>query len=297
MYKLIVSALVLSGCAAELHTVRHIPRLMETFEVDGLAVAAVSGDRVLISRGFGVTVNGTEYTATTPCGLFSATKVLASLTYARLAQEGRIDLDAPLRVYLPDAPDAWAEIPFYRLLNHTSGISMVVNTPEFGALAANPQATNEDLYRLVRDAPLDYAPGAYSRYRQSGYAIGELILSGTLGVPFDVLVERYVTKPAGMRHTAHPATTDTTQAPLILSAGGYETTAEDMARLFSGMYHGTVIDAGHWKDVLLTNTYLFGDYSLGSIREIRGGVLTLGHRGGGARANVRYAPDHHVGVM
>ncbi|MEM6936928.1 MAG: serine hydrolase domain-containing protein, partial [Pseudomonadota bacterium] len=104
--------------ASELTTVKQIPSLMESFQVDGLAVTAVSGDRVLVAKGFGKTSNGDPYTSSSSCGLYSATKVLASLTYANLARAGHFDLDAPLGDLLDDAPANWSDIPFYRLLNH-----------------------------------------------------------------------------------------------------------------------------------------------------------------------------------
>ncbi|MEM7706849.1 MAG: serine hydrolase [Pseudomonadota bacterium] len=292
-------AILLSGesVASELATVKQIPSLMESFRVDGLAVSAVSRDHILVARGFGEMSNGDPYTSSSSCGLYSATKVLASLTYANLARAGRLDLDAPLDDLLEDAPADWSDIPFYRLLNHTSGITMVVNKPAFGDLLSDPNASNETIYRLVKGAPLDYQPGEFSRYRQSGYAVGEWILSQRLGEGFDVLIKRYVTDPAGMTKTTHPALSDESQPRLILSAGGYQTTADDMARLFLGINSATVIGAGYWKMLLLDERHAFGNYSLGNIIDRRNGVLTLGHRGGGARANIRYAPDQKIGVM
>lgn len=270
---------------------------MAAHRVDGLAVAAVAGDEVLIADGFGAMEGGQPYTATSACGLYSATKVLASLTYAKLAQDQLIDLNAPLGQYLEDAPDAWQPIPFYRLLNHTSGITMAVNKPEFESIAADPESGNSDIYHLVKTLPLDYEPGEFSRYRQSGYAVGELIVSDQLGVDFDDLVTRYITEPAGMTMTTHPAKDDEHQPAIIMSAGGYETSAQDMARMFLGINNGTVIDPTYWKRFLLDERHLFNDYSLGSVIEEKHDVLSLGHSGGGARANVRYAPDERVGVM
>lgn len=270
---------------------------MDAFEVDGLAVTAVADNEILLAEGYGVTSDGHAYQASTSCGLYSATKVLASLTYANLAGADRVDLDQPLSNYLNDAPESWRDIPFYRLLNHTSGITMAVNKPEFAELAANPDASNEDIYRLVQSAPLDYAPGEYSRYRQSGYAVGEWILWNELDATFDELVTEYITAPADMTSTTHPAVADPDQPNLILSAGGFETTANDMAKLFLGINRGDVIAADDWKALLLDPRYRFGDYSLGSTIETRNDVLTVGHSGGGARANIRYAPDHKVGVM
>ncbi|NNU17514.1 class A beta-lactamase-related serine hydrolase [Parvularcula sp. ZS-1/3] len=294
-----LTATALVGCAAapNLSTVRQIPDLMTAFEVDGLAVTAVAGDDVLVSEGFGVKANGDAYTPTTKCGLYSATKVLASLTYAKLSGEGVVNLETGLGEYLVDAPSDWQAIPFFRLLNHSSGITMAVNKPEFGTIASEPSSTNEDIYRLIRGAPLDFNPGEFSRYRQSGYAVGEVILARKLGLTFDALVDRYITVPAGMTNTSHPSVTDETQPSLILSAGGYQTTAEDMSRLFLGLNTGVIIDPEDWKELLLDERYLFDDYSLGSVIDSRNSILTVGHSGGGARANIRYAPDQKVGVM
>ena len=109
-------SLGLSGSAFaadhDLKTIEKIPELMAAFDVDGLAVTAVKGDQILVSAGFGKTQAEKAYTSSTSCGLFSATKVLASLTYANLSAAGVLDLDAPLGDYIDDAPNEWANIPF-----------------------------------------------------------------------------------------------------------------------------------------------------------------------------------------
>ena len=174
---------------------------------------------------------------------------------------------------------------------------MVVNKPAFGELASAPDAGNHDIYDLIKTAPLDYQPGEYSRYRQSGYAIGEMILQDQLSLNFSELVEDLITTPADMTKTSHPSTEDDTQPSLLMSAGGYQTNATDMAKLFLALNTGTIVDAADWKEMLLDEAYLFDDYSLGSVLQTRNGVLTVGHSGGGARANIRYAPDEKVGVM
>ncbi|MEO0463390.1 MAG: serine hydrolase [Pseudomonadota bacterium] len=270
---------------------------MGAFGVSGLAISAVSGDQTLVAQGFGQTLDAEPFTVGTRCGLFSATKVLASLTYARLEEEGSLSLNAPLGSYIEDAPQDWQNVPFFRLLNHTSGITMVVNQEEFATLAADPNATNASVYELVRDKPLDYQPGEYSRYRQSGYAIGEMVLQNRLNTDFATLVDDTIVKPAKMTATFHPASQANEQAPVLLSAGGYQTTAADMAKLFKAINAGTVIAPQTWKQTLLNEAYLFGDYSLGSVIEYSDDILTVGHSGGGARANVRYAPDNAVGAM
>ncbi|MCK0068475.1 serine hydrolase [Kordiimonas laminariae] len=280
-----------------IETVKKIPELMKVYGVSGLAVTAVKEDRVLFSQGFGVTASGQSYSSSTSCGLYSATKVLASLTYANLAKDGRINMEGELADYIEDAPEAWQDIPFYRLLNHTSGITMAVNKDWFGELASNPATQNADIYQKVRDIPLDYKPGEFSRYRQSGYAVAEMILKNQLDASFADLVHEYLTTPADMTNTKHPSVLDDSQPAFLLSAGGFVTTVDDMAKLFIGINNAKVIAPQKWKAFLLNQDYLFKDYSLGSLIEERDGILTVGHSGGGARANIRYAPDEQTGVM
>lgn len=293
------SALLVAACEtnSKLSTIEQIPALMRAFDVDGLAVTVVQGEEALVSESFGITQDGAPFTTRTSCGLFSATKILASLTYANLNQNGKIDLDKPIGDYLPDAPEEWKKIPFFRLLNHTAGLPMIVNNPRFGELIADPDSDNRDIYQIIRNEPLDFEPGEHSRYQQSGYAIGEVILNESLETSFDSLVETYIIEPAGMVETQNSAVLDNTQPPLILSAGGYQTTIEDMARLFLALNSAAVISPEAWADLLLNESYVTDGYSLGNIIERRNDVLTLGHRGGGARANIRYAPNEKIGVM
>ena len=216
-----------------------IPRMMEAYRVPGLAVVVVSGNEVLVARGYGEQADGAPFTAQTPVGLYSATKALSSLVYAGLARDGRIDLDAALGTLLPEAPESWAEIPFYRLLNHTSGIAMVQHTPEFAALM-DSAATNASVYRMVRDRPLDFETGTATRYQQSGFAIAEMIVEQDLETTWPELVAEYVTEPAGATATVYGSSLAVGPA-FLRSAGFYQTTSADMGRLFLALNAGRIV--------------------------------------------------------
>ncbi|MEM1125618.1 MAG: serine hydrolase [Bacteroidota bacterium] len=274
-----------------------IETMMKAYAVEGLAVVVVRDQETLLSSGLGVQADGTPYTSDTPNGAYSATKALSSFVYASLVEEGLLDLDAPIGQLLDDAPAAWADIPFWRLLNHTSGITMIVNRPEFEHLEADPTTGNAEIYRILRPHPLDYAPGKASRYRQSGYAVAEMILEQQLGQTWPALVEDHLTGPAGATATVHAQLASGARTtPLIASAGGYQTTADDMAALFRALNAGQVVAPAFLEDLLYRDAYTVNGYSLGSILDVIDGVRTLGHQGGGARATVRYVPSRRVGV-
>ena len=277
--------------SAEIETMR------QAYDVSGLAVSVVRENTVILADGFGSFESG-MVSANSQCGLYSATKALSALTLASLIEDGEVDLETPLGQLLEDAPEAWRDIPLWRLYNHTSGLGMIVTQDVFGEMADDPEAGNAAIYEIVRDLPLDFAPGEHSRYQQSGYAVAEMIAEARLGQIWPVVVEQHVTGPAQVRETVYePMVSGARSVPLISSAGGYVTTASDMAQVFQALNAGQIADRDFLTRLLFDPAYIQDGYGLGVIIEDIEGESTLGHRGGGARANLRYAPQSGIGVM
>jgi len=274
-----------------------IPIMMDAYDVDGLAVVAVSGEQTLLAEGYGVTLEGTAFKPDTSCPVYSATKVFTSLTFASLVEAGAFDVNSTLSEYLTDAPEEWASIPFWRLLNHTSGIPMIVNKPIFQEFASDPKVGNPDIYQFVRSLPLDYAPGEFSRYRQSGYGIAEMILSEQTGQSWPELVAEHLNLPANATRTVHADMENVSRdTPMLASAGGYQTTSNDMALIFKSLNRGEIVSPEFLEAWLYDEIYDFDSYSLGSVLIEVDDVQTIGHSGGG-RANIRFAPSKSVGIM
>src|SRR5262245_36934525 len=80
-----------------------LPALIEKYDVPGAAVAVLSGGEV-VDNAAGLLHKGTGVEAT-PDSIFqigSITKLWTSTLMMQLVDEGAIDLDAPVRTYLPD---------------------------------------------------------------------------------------------------------------------------------------------------------------------------------------------------
>ena len=304
---LMMTAALLVGCSGstaepEIQDIRQevvdrIPVMMDSYGVDGLSVALVQGGEVLLSEGYGTNLAGEAFTSSTVCPIYSATKVFTSLTIASLVEDGAFDVDQPLGALMDDAPEAWSDVPFWRLLNHSSGIPMIVNQPVFGTLIEDPNSTNADVVDFVRPLALDFQPGEFSRYRQSGYGIAEYILANRFSKEWSELVEEHVTGPGNALNTEHSdVATGKREIALLGSAGGYQTTADDMTGLFQALNSDKIVKRTFLEDWLFDTTYDFDGYSLGSVLGKVGDYRTVGHSGGG-RANIRYAPGAGVGVM
>jgi serine beta-lactamase-like protein LACTB len=89
----------------------------------GAAVSVVKNGRLLWNEGFGLSniETNSPATAETRFGIGSVSKSLTMVLALRLAEEGLLDLDAPLETYLPDFPHKDQGITVRLIGNHLSG--------------------------------------------------------------------------------------------------------------------------------------------------------------------------------
>ena len=75
---------------------------MREVHIPGLALGIVHNDEVVHLRGFGeADPAGRTVTPQTPFILASASKSFTALAIMQLVESGKVDLDAPVRRYLP----------------------------------------------------------------------------------------------------------------------------------------------------------------------------------------------------
>jgi len=133
---------------------------------------------------------------TTLWDLASLTKVVGLTSgVLRLAQEGRLDLDAPVQRYLPMWTGPWkSSVTVRHLLTHSSGL------PSWRPLYK--EATSPSYARaLVLATALDTTPGVRMVYSDLGALLLGEIVSRVAGVPFNEFVTREVFAPLAMHET------------------------------------------------------------------------------------------------
>src|SRR6185503_17401118 len=99
----------------------------------GAAVSIVSGDRVVFSKGYGVASVETREPVR-PEMLFrlgSTTKMFTAAALVLLAEQGAVDLNAPIGNYVKGLEPKIAQLTSHQLLTHTSG--MLDEAPMFGS--------------------------------------------------------------------------------------------------------------------------------------------------------------------
>jgi CubicO group peptidase (beta-lactamase class C family) len=174
---------------------------IEKHKVPGASAAVFrAGQWELASAGMTNVTTGVDVTAETVMHIGSITKVLNATLVMQLVDEGRVELAAPLKRYLPDFQladrDAAASITVEMLLNHTCGID-----GEFFPDAGPDADRIEDVIpRIARQGQI-HAPGAELSYCNSGAVLAGYLVQRLLGTSWYALVEERVFKPLDLRHS------------------------------------------------------------------------------------------------
>src|SRR5436190_7494246 len=234
-------------------------RLKQGLHAPGLSLAVASGGKIVwsVSCGYADLKSRRPVTAQTRFRIGSVSKTLTAAALAHYAEVRRLDLDAPVDRYV-DFPSHGGTITLRRLAGHLAGIrhyesqAAAVNRRHFTSVA--------DTLVLVKDDPLVAAPGTRFSYSSYGYDVVGAALERVAGRDFATLMHEAVLGPAAMRETtlataprAARATFYEVQesggvrvAPLIdlsdrLPAGGFLSTADDLARFGVALTDGTLV--------------------------------------------------------
>ncbi|HYJ53589.1 MAG TPA: serine hydrolase domain-containing protein [Allosphingosinicella sp.] len=167
--------------------------------------------RTLYSRSFGLADRAfaVPAAADTRYRIASITKLFTAVLILQLAQEGRLDLDAPLRAALPDYPGGGADrVTVHQLLNHTSGLAQWDTVSSYQEAFANGienyqrPLTAEALLRRCCSGALPGEPGRAFAYNNTDYYVLGRIIERLMGKSFEAALAERILRPLGLRDTA-----------------------------------------------------------------------------------------------
>ena len=178
-----------------------IAQAMAHYHIPGVAVG-VYNDGARQVGGLGVT-NVDHPLAVDERTLYqigSISKTFVGTTAMRLVEQGKLDLDAPIRTYLPDLKLADAEATeratMKHLLTHTGGWV----GDYFDDLGAGDDALAKMAVAMA-DVPQLAPLGTLWSYNNAGFALAGRIIEVLTGQPFEAAVQSLVLDPLGMKHT------------------------------------------------------------------------------------------------
>jgi beta-lactamase class C len=312
-----------------------LKQLMTKPAMVGLAVGIVENGRITFLQGYGETLEGSG-DPVTPETVFrwaSCSKGVAATMVAKLAEQGKIDLNGPVANYAPDLKLPNGNERFATvgdLLSHRLGLyrNAYDNKLEEGQ---DPSFLRTQLGQLSAVC----APGTCWDYQNVAYDASSEMVSRAMHMPYEQAVERTLFNPIGMssgsvslaglesnRSWARPHSAGKRPWPMsdtyykVPGAGGINSNVKDMALWMEAQM-------GEMPDVLdqkLLNTihapYVVTPGERGRLRKFLERVGTawygygwrsydyaghriIGHRGGikGYRSLILFDPQKKSGVV
>jgi CubicO group peptidase (beta-lactamase class C family) len=295
-------------------------------KLHGMAVALVDDQKIIYAAGFGNVKRDSIFRAGSISKLFNATAVM------QLVEQGKLDLDAPIKAY---GPQFQMVVPFEnapaitvrQLLCHRSG--MIRETPVGGYFDFREPGLAATV-NSIRSCVLVNPPNTKTRYSNVGPSIAGQIVATVTGADYARYQQQHLLKPLGMTSssymlagidrqrlaTSYMQVADghggfiEQEAPVFdlgtIPAGNLFTTAEDLARFVSMLAAGgkaggrQVVSpatlAQMWTPQLVKEETGFGlGFMVGKFRNHK----AISHNGAvyGHSASLILLPESKVGVV
>ena len=176
--------------------------LLAEHKVPGAAVGILHKGEVLeIASGVANLNTGVEVTADTVFQIGSMAKAWTATVVMKLVDEGSLDLDEPVRTYLPDFKVADAQVSktvtLRHLLSHTSGID--------GDYFEDQGRGDDCLQKYVESCASlrqTHPIGVTMSYCNTGYSVAGRIIEVVTGKVWDHAMKDLLHVPLGLTHTS-----------------------------------------------------------------------------------------------
>jgi serine beta-lactamase-like protein LACTB len=263
----------------------------------GLSVAVAKDGEIAWAEGFGW-ADVESQTAVTPVTRFrlgALSKPLTAMAAARLRDEGRLDLDAPVQRYVPAYPAKAWPITARQLMGDVGGVHRIRGDGN-DAMPVDHCDRVDDAVAMLAGDPLQFEPGTQHRYSIWGWVLVSATIQGAAGEPFPRAMQREVFEPLGMTRTVVEETANlvdvahgTDRPPdysCLAGGGAFLSTPTDLVRLGSAMLKPGFLKAGTIADFQqptrlasgTATTYALG-WTVATARLAGKSVRVVSHRG------------------
>lgn len=317
----------------------YIDSLMKDWNIPGLALGIVYKDQLIYAKGYGYRdiENQLPVLATTIFPIASNSKLFTATVASIYADEGKINLDKPVRNYLPNLhfnnDELNSKVTLRDMLSHRTGL------PRYdGIWVANQLSRKEMIVKIAYMKPqLGFREGYI--YNNMMYAASGVVLENISGKTWEETVRDKIFQPLQMNNSwfsneemmksgnfalayFEPDSTRklqkityVAQSNALGPAGTIKSTVEDMshwmiAQLNSGKYNNQqAISAAAIKQTLVPNIIAETEssweelsnalYCLGRNIQTYKGIKVATHTGSidGYYSNLTFVPSQNIGIF
>lgn len=276
-------------------------------DVPGYAVGVVRHGRVLYRRATGLASleQAIANTPATRMRIASVTKQFTGLAVMLLVEDGKLDIDQPVRAVLPDLKGLNGAPTLRQLLNHTSGLRDALDSVAFflseGLFPQIPAGLTHQWSSRFSDS--NFAPGEAWCYSNYGYMLLSLVIEKVSDLSLAAFLQQRVFAPLGMVDsvlwpndmellpglaTSHIRMPDGRYkrgiypCEELVGGGGIVSTVDDMLRWAANLREQRLGSAASWAEILRKLRFNNGsehNYGFGLKCQLHRGVELRWHDG------------------
>lgn len=263
----------------------------------------------------------------------SIAKTFIAVAILKLKEEGKINLDAKVNLYLPNICNTLPNgniITVRQLLNMTSGLPDYLDNDQFlSDVVAGPlPMTSEQVLGYVYDQPAKFEPGTSFGYCNINYHLLALIIDSVIPNGHRTYITDKIMNTIGLSNTHYIAGSASTSAPegttanyleidgtftdvselqlgtvlTFIGDDGIVASVQDIAGFYYRLLHDkTVLSPASLEEMKVAVSYQSTPiYGLGlHFYKTNGGLQAIGHEGSGAGAGAYafYFPSKNTSIV
>lgn len=298
-------------------------------DIIGMAVAVVQGGKIAFLNTYGYSDWGNQKPVTLDSEFrwASMSKSLTSVAAAKLQEQGLLQMDTFVNVYVPGWPDSTVRVR--QLLQNRSGIGHYNELDRLYPIwkknmrQFKPDTTwnATEAVAIFKDTPLAFKPDSSHMYSTFGFILAGAVLDRigqvNLGLNYLGLVNNYIIQPLGLRSLKPDFQMDTNPNEVKgyyrdrhgdirlrkdddvswkIPGGGYQSNIVDLAKFMQGLIQGKGLLPASFQS--LWTRQPDWDYGMGFEVQGEGQELRVAHSGSQTKTRTifEFYPNQQLGV-
>lgn len=260
----------------------HIKQYIEKEHFQGAILVAQNGKIIHESAyGYADRENKIPNTTKTQFQIGSLTKSFVAIVVMQMAEEGLLDLNAPIKNYIPNLKDELAKgVTLHHLLKNQSGLIQ-----GFDGLAnyENRDVTPKELLEIINKSKLGFKAGERFQYSNLGFTLCAIAMENATKKSYSQILSERIFAPLKMKDSGverisnYPKArakgyrknelaeivNDENEVSYALGAGDIYSTVEDLHKWSKALYSNKLISEKSRKMIFDGGTKDWGYYGYG----------------------------------
>lgn len=298
-------------------------------DMPGVVVGVRHRGKTLLRQGYGMASleHAVANTPATRMRIGSVTKHFTCLAVLLLAEDGKLDVDAPVTAYLPELPVLRGVPTLRQLMTHTGGYRCHIDLA-CTAAGLTVQPAGKGWQAMVSQSDANFPPGESQIYCNGGYHLLSIVVDRVSGMSLEAFLLARIFEPLGMvatrmlpsdldilpgmatHHAAYSKDGKVTwrrgifMSEEVRGEGGLVSTVDDLLVWLAHLRASEKIvgTAASWRQMTaltVLNNGLTVPYGLGLFRHEYRGVEIVYHHGAvlGGACQMLTVPEHELDIV